>query len=288
MTRRHSAGTNGRPASGAARRRAPGTGRSLTVLKVGGSLLEASETDDSALDQAAAAWRAGEEILLVHGGGNELSRWLERLGLESRFVDGQRVTTPEALQVAIMVLGGLVNRRLVEGLVRRGCPAVGLTGADGAGTLAAPVIDRSLGAVGEVVSVNAPFFRDLLAARRVPVVASLSWSPAHGFLNVNADLMAAALAAGLGARRLLLMTEVAGVQGGDGTTIPRVTLRDIARLLREGTAHDGMIPKLRACRAALEAQVPEVMILGPSGGVLDRVLRGTAPGEGTRVVWAAP
>lgn len=243
----------------------PGGTRSLTVFKVGGSLVSGSIHEATVLDRIAAEWARGEEILLVHGGGTELSRWLDRLGIETRFLDGQRVTTPETLPVALMVLGGLINRRIVEGLLRRGVPAVGLTGADGSGTHARPVEDPPLGAVGRVVSVNAAFYRSLIEARRVPVVASLSYCAGRGWLNVNADLMAAALASGLRARRLLLMTEVSGVLAGDGRMLKELSLREIARLIEAGEATEGMIPKLQACREALCARVPEVVILGPNG-----------------------
>ena len=111
----------------------------VTIVKIGGSVLERTPAGEAVLDHVATAWRRGDEMLVVHGGGAELSRWLGRLGIATRFVDGQRVTTAEILQVALMVLGGLINRRVVEGLVRRGCPAVGLTGADGAGSIAQPV-----------------------------------------------------------------------------------------------------------------------------------------------------
>ena len=244
--------------------------RRLTVLKVGGSLFERDA--GAILDAVAGAWEAGGEILLVHGGGRELSRWLRRLGIESRFIDGQRVTTPDALPVALMVLGGLVNRRTVEDLLRRGCPAVGLTGADGGGTLAAPLDGASLGAVGRIVSVNAPFYLRLIAERRLPVLASLGWCPERGWLNVNADLLAGALAAGLGARRLLLMTDVPGVRGSDGSTLDTVTLAQMRDLVDDGVARDGMIPKLEACRIALAARVPEVRVLGPDAVGLARIL----------------
>lgn len=248
----------------------------LTVVKIGGSVLQRTPAGEALLDRVAEAWQAGEEILVVHGGGAELSRWLRRLGIETRFVDGQRVTTEDVLQVALMVLGGLVNRRVVEALVRRGCPAVGLTGADGGGTLALLVGD-GLGAVGRVTSINAAFYLDLLAARRLPVIASLAWGSDHGWLNVNADLMAAALAAGLRARRLLLMTDVDGVLDGRGATIPLLTVRDLQALIDSGQARDGMIPKLRACHQALEARVQEIVIAPDFPGAA-----GAPPG--TRVV----
>jgi acetylglutamate kinase len=236
-------------------------GRRLTVLKLGGSILD-RPAGAAVLDEVAALWRTGEEILIVHGGGRELSLWLDRLSIESRFVGGQRVTSQEVLPIALMVLGGLVNRSTVAELGRRGCEAVGLTGADGGGTSVEPIDTASLGAVGRVASVNVAFYRNLIAGRRLPIVASLGFHPDHGWLNVNADLMAGALAAALKARRLLMMTDVPGVRGGDGAPIESLTLQEMRRLLRAGEASDGMIPKLHACRMALDARVPEVRILG--------------------------
>jgi acetylglutamate kinase len=246
------------------------------VVKIGGSVLERTPAGEAVLDRVAAAWRAGEKMLVVHGGGGALSRWLERLGIASHFVDGQRVTTEEILEVALMVLGGLINRRVVEGLVRRGCPAVGLTGADGGGTLALPVGD-GLGAVGRITSINAAFYAGLLAGRRLPVIASLTLGPDRDWLNVNADLMAAALAAGLRARRLFLMTDVDGVLDATGSTIPALTVEGLQAIIDSGQARDGMIPKLRACQEALAAQVEEILIAQHFPGA-------PGAGGGTRVV----
>lgn len=259
--------------------------RSLTVLKLGGSLMNEGGPGPAILHEVARASERGKPILVVHGGGSELSAWLQRLGIESRFVGGQRVTTAEILPVALMVLGGLINRRIVEALLRFDCSAIGMTGADAAGTHAVPVDDRDLGAVGRIVSVNAPLYLDLIEAGRLPVIASLAWNAQHGWLNVNADLMAAALAAGLGARRLILMTDVPGVQGADGNLLTRVTLGEMRDLVKTGAARGGMVPKLLACQAALRARIPEVMILGPGEEGLTRALIGSAI-EGTRVVRA--
>jgi acetylglutamate kinase len=244
--------------------------RRLTVLKLGGSVLD-QPAGAAILDQFAALWRSGQEILIVHGGGRELSLWLDRLSIESRFVDGQRVTSREILPVALMVLGGLVNRSTVAELGKRGCQAIGLTGADGGGTRVEPIDSSSLGAVGRVVSVNQAFYRTLIAGRRLPVVASLGFHPDHGWLNVNADLMAGALAAALRARQLLMMTDVPGVRNGDGAPIESLTPDEMQRLLEAGDARDGMIPKLDACRMALDSRVPDVRILGAS----ERGIHGT-------------
>jgi acetylglutamate kinase len=273
-------------------RRARGAGRALTVLKIGGSLIGA-DGEAPVLDQIAAAWAAGEEILVVHGGGRELSRWLATLRMKSRFIKGQRVTTPAMLPIALMVLGGLVNRRIVEGLLKRGCPAVGLTGADGEGTRAAPLQRSGLGAVGRIVSVNASFYRDLMAGGRLPVVASLALDRRAGWLNVNADLMAGALAAGLGARRLLLLTDVDGVRDGDGAALSTLSLTGLDRLIASGAARDGMIPKLQACRLALRRRVPEVRIVRGETVELTALLRSRrnasrAAVAGTRVMREPP
>lgn len=231
----------------------------LTVIKLGGSVLDANG-GGAVLAAVARARARGERLLLVHGGGAELSRWLERLGLKSRFLAGQRITTPEMVPAAVMVLGGLLNRGIVEGLVRRGCPAIGLTGADGSATTARRVRGGRLGAVGEITAVNTRLFHGLIDAGHVPVVASLTWGRRHGWLNVNADLMAAALAAGLRARRLFLLTDTPGVRGVDGTWMETLTLGGMQSLIRSGGATDGMIPKLQACRKALRAGVGEVRI----------------------------
>jgi acetylglutamate kinase len=168
----------------------------LTVVKLGGSLIDA-DGGGVVLTAVARARARGERLLLVHGGGGAFSRWLARFGVPSRFLAGQRVTTPDMLPPALMVLGGLLNRGIVEGLARRDCPAIGLTGADGGAVVARRARRGRLGAVGEVTAVNARLFHALIEAGQVPVVASLAWSRRHGWLNVNADLMAAALAAGL-------------------------------------------------------------------------------------------
>jgi len=243
----------------------------LTVVKLGGSVLETS-AGNAVLAAVARARARGDRLLLVHGGGAELSRWLDRLGLKSRFLAGQRVTTRDMLPAALMVLGGLLNRGVVEGLARRGCPAIGLTGADGAAVAARRSRGGRLGAVGEVTAVNTRLFRDLIGSGHVPVVASLAWSRRHGWLNVNADLMAAALAIGLRARRLLLLTDTPGVRGTDGGWIESLTLQGMRALIRSGGATDGMIPKLQACRQALRAGVDEV-----------RIASGLRPERGTRV-----
>src|SRR5258707_14923950 len=125
---------------------------------------------------------------------------------------------------------------------------MGLTGPDGADRRLEPIDSSSLGAVGRVVSVNQAFYRTLIAGRRLPIVASLGFHPDHGWLNVNADLMAGALAAALKARRLLMMTDVPGVRNGDGAPIESLTLQEMQRLLRAGEAKDGRTPKPAACR----------------------------------------
>ncbi len=249
------AARRGAPAGKAAR-------RDLTVLKIGGSLFEAADGGGALLDRVARAWSAGENLIIVHGGGAELSRWLDRLGIPSRFLDGQRITTPEMLPVALAVLGGLINRRLVEELLRRGCPAIGVTGADGAACGARRTNGGSLGAVGELHEVDDRFYLRLMDDRRLPVVASLAWDAGHGWLNVNADLMAAGLARGLRARRLILMTDAGGVRDRDGGVIGRLSRAALRRLIDDGAATDGMIPKLRACESALRAGVADIRIVG--------------------------
>jgi acetylglutamate kinase len=275
-----------KPAPGGARRRsragAAARRRGLTVLKIGGSLFETAD-GGALLDRVARAWAAGGNLLVVHGGGAELSRWLERLGIPSRFLDGQRITTPEMLPVALAVLGGLINRRLVEELLRRGCPAIGVTGADGAACTARRADGGALGAVGELRGVDDRFYLDLIDARRLPVIASLAWDDEHGWLNVNADLMAAGIASGLRASRLVLMTDSGGVRGRDGGVIGSLSRAALRRLIDDGAATDGMIPKLRACESALRAGVLDIRIVGAATD-LASILGGTRTAvHGTRI-----
>ena len=238
------------------------------VVKVGGN-----EVDDARWVAALAGTlaRHAAPVVLVHGGGKEVTEVQRTLGAEPLWVGGLRVTTPQALRAACMVLSGVVNKRLVAALIGAGRPALGLSGEDGPLLLARPALEGRLGRTGEVTEVRPAVLRALLAAGLLPVVSPLSRGPDGGPLNVNADEAAAAIAVGLGAERFLMVSNVAGVLR-DGMPLETVETGAVEALIAEGVADGGMAPKLRAAaRAAaggvMEVQIGDLSLLtGASGG----------------------
>ncbi len=216
------------------------------VLKIGGA---AAGDEAVPLDFVAERAAAGDDVVLVHGGGPLVGEWSRRMGLEPRFQDGLRVTDAATRDVALAVLAGLANKRLVAALASRGVRAVGISGAD-AGLLVVDRADAALGLVGRVRAIRTEILRDLLDARAVPVVAPAALDAGGELVNVNADEVAGAVAAGIGARLLVFVTDVQGVRGKDGMVIERLDATAVARLRAEGTISGGMLPKLEACLAA--------------------------------------
>ncbi len=238
------------------------------VVKVGGRELAPGPELGRLAERLASAVRAGVPTVLVHGGGDEISARAEALGLPVQRVDGQRVTDPAMLEVVIEVLAGRVNARLVDALGRSGVAAVGLSGLSDRLLTVRPV--PALGFVGEPSKVRPRALERLLAAGLTPVVAPIGAGPSGGAYNVNADLAAGAIAAALSAE-LAILTDVPAVRDADGAPIPELRPSEIPRLLRDGTARDGMIPKLRAAAAAVAGGAPAVWIgtlaaLTPPGG----------------------
>jgi acetylglutamate kinase len=255
--------------------------RNLTVLKLGGELLE----PDGGLGRLAAAIRAlaaAWSLIVVHGGGREIDADAARRGLARRTVDGLRVTDAATLESVVATLAGTVNTRLVAALVAAGLPAVGLTGADAAMVPARPAPPHraadgrlvDLGLVG-IPDVPAPprLLADLIASGYLPVVACLGWSPDGSILNVNADTLAAHLAAACRADRLIVAGATRGVLDAAGRTIDALDPDTLDALIAAGTASAGMVAKLRACREAVEAGVAAVWIV--DGRAADLA---TAPG----------
>jgi acetylglutamate kinase len=207
----------------------------------------------------AGAHAAGVEVVascavpgwvVVHGGGGEVAAWSRRLGLEPSSIEGLRVTDDDTLEVAVAILRGLVNARLVAALAATGLAAIGLAGVD-ADLLRGERFDERLGAVGRVTSVNVELLDRLATDGLVPVVAPIARGAGAELLNVNADEVAAAVAAARGGR-LVLLTDVPGVRDGAGV-VERLTTDEATALLADGTAAGGMVPKLRAAVAAAGA-----------------------------------
>lgn len=245
---------------------------SVTVIKIGGN-----EVDDprwvASLASTIAALRGS--MVLVHGGGKEISELQRALGAEPQWRDGRRVTTPEALRAVSMVLSGLVNKRLVAALVGAGVRAVGISGED-AGTLRAELLDGGrMGHTGAIREVDTDVIRTLLAAGILPVLSPVSRGEDGGPLNVNADDAAAAVAAALGADRFLMVSNVPGVLWTDAV-LDEVTVPQVEELIGRGIVAGGMAPKLRAAARAAAAGLGEVRI-----GGLDTL---TDPAAGTAIV----
>lgn len=226
------------------------------VVKVGGAAL----ADAGWLEAfAAAAGQAGDPLVIVHGGGPEISAVSSRLGVPVEWRDGKRLTTPEVLSAAGMVLNGLVNKRITAALQQAGVDALGLSGIDGALVRAEVAEGGALGLVGRVVAVRSELLQRLRAAGFTQVISPISLGPDGAPLNVNADDVAAAVAAAIRAPELLFLTDVAGVLA-DGRVLTELSCAGAERLLAEGAATGGMAVKLRAGAAALEAGVAAVRI----------------------------
>lgn len=215
----------------------------------------------------------GINPVVVHGGGPQIGAMLKRLGVESTFVDGLRVTDKATAEVAEMVLSGAINKELVGWIAQAGGKALGVSGKD-AGMVTAVKVERTvtdpdslieqavdLGFVGEPSAIDTALIDTAVAAGMIPVVAPIGAGRDGHTYNINADTMAGALAAALGAARLFLLTDVPGVRGGDGALLSDLTPAAIARLQAEGTISGGMIPKLETCVHAVEAGCEAAVVL---------------------------
>jgi acetylglutamate kinase len=248
----------------------------ILVVKLGGTTLAEQE---HVLGEVAVIARR-RPVVVVHGGGRRMTEWLERLGVPSRFEQGLRVTDAAALEVAAAVLRGVVNSELVAALRDLGCDAVGLSGVDG-GLLIGERVE-GLGLVAHVVGLRRDLLDALLVTGQVPVVAPLARDEQGIVCNVNADDAAAGIAAGLGARQLVLLTDVDGVRDGDGRRIDSLTADEAENLIADGTIAGGMVPKIRAALGALAWEGSVAVIADSSQpGALTRALEDT--GFGTRI-----
>jgi acetylglutamate kinase len=246
----------------------------IRVYKVGGPALE----DPALLPLLAAELkRDRQRSVVVHGGGGRVDRLLRSFSIESRFVEGRRATSAEAMEVVEMVLSGLVNKALASGLSAAGLPAVGLSGRDAGLIRTRP--QPELGRVGVPDAVDARVLRAQWDAGFVPVVSPVSADGDGGAINVNADEAALAIARAVGARSLIYVSDVEGVRAG-AETLERLGSDEAARLMSQGTIAGGMALKVRVALAAVAAGIPEVVIAGGAR------LRGGFPG--TRLLAEEP
>ena len=231
------------------------------VVKIGGALLDRKEVVEQCAASIAALVSQGNKVAVVHGGGGELTRLLKRIGKESQFVGGLRVTDAETRDFALMVLAGGVNKRLVAALAMIGQTAFGMCGGDGLAFRARKKKGVDLGFVGEIASVNPGPMGVVWKAGAVPVIASLALGEDGEYYNVNADEMASACAAALGADRLVFLTDVNGVWDAEKNVIGLLDSAAVSKLRADGVISGGMLPKLNACERALAGGVHSVHIL---------------------------
>ena len=248
----------------------------VLVVKLGGTTI----ADQAQVLAEVATIARRRPVVLVHGGGRRISEWLDRLGVPSTFEGGLRVTDAKSLEVAAAVLRGVVNSELVAGLRDLGVDAVGLSGVDG-GMLVAERVP-GMGLVAHVVGLRRDLLDALLVADQVPVVAPLARDEEGIVCNVNADDVAAGIAAGLGARQLVLLTDVDGVRDSDGHRLDTLTPGEAETLIDRGVIAGGMVPKVRAALGALAWEEAEAVIANSSApNALERALGD--PTFGTRI-----
>jgi acetylglutamate kinase len=252
------------------------------LVKLGGTLLDHAPSRARLARELTLLRNEGHALVVVHGGGKQMTRFLSERGVESKFVNGLRVTTPEVIDAVLKVFAGTVNHELVASLVEAGAKAVGLTGIDACLTEAEP-LSAELGAVGRVVRSNPEVLDVLTSAAFLPVVACVAGDRAGRVYNVNADSMAVACAAGFRTDRLIFLTDVDGVRGADGQVAAALTPEDCKRLIADGVATGGMEAKLNSASAAIAGGIAQVII---APGALENAAARIVAGEaiGTRLV----
>jgi len=242
------------------------------VVKLGGSTLGAHDTSLADIAQLALG---GRRVVVVHGGGALTTEWMKHLGVATEFVEGLRKTTPESLDVAIAVLAGVINKRLVGELSSLGVRALGIAGADG-GIVRSVLSERGLGLVGENPVCDRAPLEALLAAGFVPLIAPIGLSPDDQLININADAVAGAVSVALDAEALIMLTDTAGVLDAKGQQLQRINEAEATALQSAGVVAGGMLPKLTACRAAVAVGAVARIVDGRLAGAVPAALQDEA------------
>ncbi len=258
----------------------------IVVVKYGGNAMINEQLKQQVMEDIVLLWLIGVKVVLVHGGGPEISEMMSKLGKKPEFVDGLRVTDKETVDIVQMILAGKVNKTLVNLLEMKGGKAMGISGMDGR-LIEAKMKDERLGYVGKIVDVNIRPIQDLLEKGYIPVVSTLGCDREGNAYNINGDTAAAYIAGALEAENLFMMTDIAGVlrdKDDPSTLIPKMTVSDAARLKEEGVVSGGMIPKVDCCVEAIHKGVKKVIIMDGriSHSILMELL--TDEGAGTMVV----
>ena len=258
----------------------------IVVVKYGGNAMVSEELREQVMEDMVLLWLVGVKVVLVHGGGPEISTLMKRLGKEAKFVNGLRVTDEETVDIVQMVLAGKVNKTLVKLLELKGGKAMGISGMDG-NLIEARMKDPDLGFVGSITKVNISPVMDLLEKGYIPVISTLGCDSEGHTYNINGDTAAAYIAGALGAERLIMMTDIAGVlrdRDDPSTLIPKLTIQETVELFEQDVISGGMIPKVECCIDAIHRGVDSAIIM--DGRVPHSILMEilTDEGAGTMVV----
>ena len=235
----------------------------IVVIKYGGNAMVNEQLKEQVMEDIALLWLIGVKVVLVHGGGPEISQTMKRLGKEAVFVDGLRVTDKETVDIVQMVLAGKINKNLVNLIQMKGGHAVGLSGIDG-GIIEATTKNEALGFVGEITKIRTQPITDLLEKNYIPIISTVASDRQGNVYNINGDTAAAFIAGALGAERLIMMTDIAGIlmdKDDPSTLIPHITVEEAKKLYDSGVISGGMIPKVDCCIEALEHGVKNVVIM---------------------------
>jgi acetylglutamate kinase len=250
------------------------------VVKYGGNAMINEELKNAVMGDLVLLNTIGIKVVLVHGGGPEISGMLKKIGKESQFVNGLRVTDAETADIVLQVLAGKINKTLVNHLQNSGGKAVGLSGMDGH-LIEAEIKDPALGFVGEITDINIEPVNDLLEKGYIPVISTVGCDKEGNVYNINADTAAARISSALGAEALFLMTDIVGLlrdKDDESTLISSVCVSEAPQLMREGIISGGMIPKIECCVEAIRQGVDKVFIL--DGRVPHSLLIETLTNEG--------
>lgn len=258
----------------------------IVVVKYGGNAMINEDLKQQVMEDIVLLRLVGVKVVLVHGGGPEISDLMKRLGKQAEFVDGLRVTDRETVDIVQMVLAGKINKTLVNLLEKKGGTAVGISGMDGR-LIEAKMKDPRLGYVGDITHINIAPVLDLLEKGYIPVISTIGCDKDGNAYNINGDTAAAHIAGALGAERLLLMTDIAGIlrdKDDPSTLIPEVKSSEAQKLFEDGTISGGMIPKVECCLEAIRKGVKNVIIM--DGRVPHSILMEllTDEGAGTMVI----
>ncbi|MBP3541673.1 MAG: acetylglutamate kinase [Clostridia bacterium] len=235
----------------------------VVVIKYGGNAMIDEQLKQQVMEDIVLLWLIGIKVVLVHGGGPEISDLMQKLGKKPEFVDGLRVTDKETVDIVQMVLAGKVNKSLVALLEKKGGNAMGISGMDGK-LIQATMKDPKLGYVGSITKVNIQPVADLLEKGYIPVVSTLGYDKEGNIYNINGDTAAAYIAGALGAKRLIMMTDVAGIlrdKDDPSSLISNISIPEAQQLYKENVIAGGMIPKVQCCIDAINAGVQKVIIM---------------------------